>query len=81
MILEVIRRRFMTKDDKYNGDYVPEYKTYTGQEMKMKKGAAVLQVFLNSPQLSFSPDHEDVSLSYMLIGDLEIRKSSISKLR
>ncbi|KAL8093894.1 hypothetical protein AgCh_035687 [Apium graveolens] len=42
MILEVIRRRVMTKDDKYNGDYVPEYRTYTGQEMKMKKGAAVL---------------------------------------
>ncbi|KAL8101171.1 hypothetical protein AgCh_033160 [Apium graveolens] len=81
MILEVIRRRVMTKDDKYNGDYVPEYRTYTGQEIKMKKGAAVLQVFLNSPQLSFSPDHEDVSLSFMLIGNLEISKSSISKLR
>ena len=81
MILEVIRRRVMTKDDKYNGDYVPKYRTYTGQEMQMKKGAAVLQVFLNSPQLSFSPDHEDVSLSFMLIGDLEISKSSISKLR
>ncbi|KAL8107977.1 hypothetical protein AgCh_024405 [Apium graveolens] len=81
MILEVIRRRVMMKDDKYNGDYVPEYRTCTGQEMKMKKGATVLQVFVNSPQLSFSPDHEDVSLSYMLIGDLEIRKSSISKLR
>ena len=49
--------------------------------MKMKKGAAVLQVFLNSPHLSFSHDHEDVSLSFMLIGDLEINKSSISKLR
>jgi len=41
----------------------------------------MLQVFLNSPQLSFSPDHEDVSLSFMLIGDLEISKSSVSKLR
>ncbi|KAL8109728.1 hypothetical protein AgCh_025725 [Apium graveolens] len=81
MILEVIRRRLMTKDDKYNGDYVPEYRTYTGQEMQMKKGAAMLQVFFNSPQLSFSPDHVDVSLSFMLIGDLEISKSSISKLR
>ncbi|KAL8098239.1 hypothetical protein AgCh_031116 [Apium graveolens] len=81
MILEVIRRKVMTKDDKYNSDYVPEYRTYTGQEMKMKKGAAVLQVFLNSPQLSFSSDHEDVNLIYMLIGDLEISKRSISKLR
>ena len=49
--------------------------------MKMKKAVAVPQVFLNSPQLSFSPDHEDVSLSFMLIGDLDISKSSISKLR
>ncbi|KAL8102550.1 hypothetical protein AgCh_027165 [Apium graveolens] len=81
MILEVIRRRVMTKDDKYNGDYIPMYRTYTGQEMKMKKGVVVLKVFLNSPQLSFSPDHENVSLSFMLIGDLEINKSSISKLR
>ena len=57
------------------------YKTYIGQEMKIEKGAAVLKVFLNNPQLSFSPDHEDVNLSFMLIGDLEITKTSISKLR
>ncbi|KAL8132482.1 hypothetical protein AgCh_008103 [Apium graveolens] len=51
MILESIRRRVMTREDKYNGDYVP------------------------------IPDHEDVSLSFLSIGDLEITKSSISKLR
>ena len=81
MIFDTIRRRATIKDDFYNGDYIPMYITYTGQEMKMRKGAAVLKVFLYNPQLSFSPDHEDVSLSFMLIGDLELRTSSISKLR
>ena len=81
MILESIRRRVMNKEDKYSGEYVPTYRNYTDQEMKMEKGAAVLKVFLNNPQLSFSPDHEGFSLSFMLTGDLEITKNSISKLR
>ena len=72
--LRVSEEESWKKEDIYNGDYVPEYRTYTGQEMKTEKGAANLKVFFNNPQLSFSPDHEDVSLRFMLIGDLEITK-------
>ena len=81
MILDIIKRRALTKDDNYNGDYVPMYRTYLGQEVQMLKGAAEVKVFLNNPLLSFSPDHEDASFTYLMIGDLELNVSSISKLR
>ena len=53
MILDVIKRRAMTKDDYYNGDYVPVYRTYFGQERQMQKGAAEKKSFSQQSSVIF----------------------------